>query len=87
MGAQGPMNTWAMGNLKLLRTKKGWTQQDLATNAKVNVGTVSRLERGSGPLPKAGTVVKLATALGVEPEALWTDPAAASGDQAAVSRE
>jgi transcriptional regulator with XRE-family HTH domain len=74
------MNTWAMGNLKLLRTKKGWSQQDLATNAELNVGTVSRLERGTGPLPEAGTVAKLATALGVAPEALWTDPVT-TGDQ------
>jgi transcriptional regulator with XRE-family HTH domain len=79
------MNAWAMGNLKLLRTKKGWTQQDLADHAGVNVGTVSRLERGTGPLPEAPIVRKLAAALGVAPEALWTDPATggASGDQAA----
>jgi transcriptional regulator with XRE-family HTH domain len=81
------MNAWAMGNLKLLRTKKGWTQQDLATNAKVNVGTVSGLERGSGPLPKATTVVKLATALGVAPEELWTEPATTDDQAAGASVE
>jgi transcriptional regulator with XRE-family HTH domain len=71
-------NAWAMGNLRLLRTKKGWTQEVLADKADLNVGTVSRLERGTGPLPEATTVAKLATALGVEPEALWTDPATTS---------
>lgn len=81
------MSAWAMGNLKLLRTKKGWTQRDLAANAKVNVGTVSRLERGSGPLPEATTVVKLATALGVAPEALWTEPASADDQVAGAALE
>jgi transcriptional regulator with XRE-family HTH domain len=80
-------NAWAMGNLTLLRTRKGWTQEDLADKADLNVGTVSRLERGVGPLPKATTVAKLATALGVEPEALWTDPATTSEQAASTGVE
>src|SRR5215210_7606733 len=55
--------------LRELRQSRGLSQRDLSELAKVSSGTVYRLENGlRGAYP--GTVRKLATALGVAPEAL-----------------
>jgi transcriptional regulator with XRE-family HTH domain len=55
--------------LRDLRQSRGLSQRDLGELAKVSSGTVYRVENGlRGAYP--GTVRKLATALGVAPEAL-----------------
>ena len=55
--------------LKELRQSRGLSQRDLGELARVSSGTVYRVENGlRGAYP--GTVRKLATALGVAPEAL-----------------
>ena len=55
--------------LRELRHSKGLSQRELGELARVSSGTVYRLENGlRGAYP--GTVRKLATALGVAPEAL-----------------
>jgi transcriptional regulator with XRE-family HTH domain len=55
--------------LKEVRQSQGLSQRELAELARVSTGTVYRVETGQrGAYP--GTVRKLATALGVAPEAL-----------------
>jgi transcriptional regulator with XRE-family HTH domain len=55
--------------LREIRQSRGLSQRDLGELAKVSSGTVYRLENGlRGAYP--GTVRKLATALGVAPDAL-----------------
>jgi transcriptional regulator with XRE-family HTH domain len=55
--------------LRELRQSRGLSQRDLGELAKVSSGTVYRLENGlRGAYP--GTLRKLASALGVAPEAL-----------------
>ncbi len=55
--------------LRRLRQSRGLSQKDLGQLARVSPGTVYRVENGlRGAYP--GTVRKLATALGVAPEAL-----------------
>ncbi len=74
-----------MRNLKRLRVQRGLTQEELAELAKVSLDTVARLERmaPSAPLPRPGTVRKLAEALEVEPLELWGEDATARDRQAA----
>jgi transcriptional regulator with XRE-family HTH domain len=57
------------GRLKALRSAKGWTQQELADKAGLTPAFLSYLENGSrsGSLE---SLLKLATALGAEPEQL-----------------
>jgi transcriptional regulator with XRE-family HTH domain len=56
--------------LRRQRARQAWTQEELAQEAGVGVGTISRLEAGMwGAYPK--TVRKLAAALGVEPRCLY----------------
>jgi transcriptional regulator with XRE-family HTH domain len=55
--------------LRELRRSRGLSQKELGELARVSSGTIYRLENGlRGAYP--GTVRKLATALGVAPEAL-----------------
>ena len=55
--------------LRELRQSKGLSQKNLGQLARVSPGTIYRVENGlRGAYP--GTVRKLATALGVAPEAL-----------------
>lgn len=57
-------------DLRRQRGRRAWTQEELAQEAGVGVGTISRLEAGRwGAYPK--TVRKLAAALGVEPVELY----------------
>lgn len=58
-----------MHRLRQLRREAALTQEDLAREAGVSIGTVIRLERGSRE-PFPSTVRKLAAALGVRPQAL-----------------
>jgi transcriptional regulator with XRE-family HTH domain len=54
------------------RGKKGWTQVELseATKPKVDVSTISRIERGKPTRVRANTLRALAKALEVQPESL-----------------
>src|SRR5271166_3313902 len=54
------------------RRKKGWTQVELseATKPKVDVSTISRIERGKPTRVRANTLRALTKALDVQPESL-----------------
>lgn len=54
------------------RRKKGWTQVELseATKPKIDVSTISRIERGKPTRVRANTLKALAKALDVRPESL-----------------
>jgi transcriptional regulator with XRE-family HTH domain len=55
--------------LKALRIENALTQQELADKARLNITTVTRLERNQTE-PHMPTVRKLAAALGVHPREL-----------------
>jgi transcriptional regulator with XRE-family HTH domain len=50
--------------VRRLREQRGVTQEDLAHDAQVTTGTLSKLERGQSD-PAFSTIVKVAAALGV----------------------
>ena len=54
------------------RRKKGWTQVELseATKPKIDISTISRIERGKPTRVRANTLTALAKALDVHPESL-----------------
>ena len=56
-------------NLRHARKVAGISQEELADRCELHRTEVSLLERG-GREPRLGTMVKLATALGTDPEAL-----------------
>jgi transcriptional regulator with XRE-family HTH domain len=56
-------------NLQRARHKFGISQEELAFRAALHPKTISKFERG-GCGPRAEVVVKLATVLGIKPEAL-----------------
>jgi transcriptional regulator with XRE-family HTH domain len=56
-------------NLRRARQAAGISQEELAERCEIHRTEVSLLERG-GREPRLGTMVKLAVALGAEPEAL-----------------
>lgn len=56
-------------NLRRARRAAGISQEELAKRCEIHRTEVSLLERG-GREPRLGTMVKLAIALGTEPEAL-----------------
>ena len=58
--------------IKELRQAKGWTQQELADQAKVTRATVNRLENGRQTLIDLDVLERLAGALGVTPGLLIT---------------
>lgn len=60
-----------MDGFELLRHRRraGWTQRELAERARVNVRTVTRIERGLA-VPNVATMTRLADALGVPLAAL-----------------
>ena len=45
------------------RTRRGWSQADLARNAGVSQATISRIEEGKVRSPRLGVLRKLASAL------------------------
>lgn len=64
---------WDSGTeLAQLREERGLTQWALASRSGVSRATIQRLEAGLRE-PRAGTREKLAAALDVEPEWIWTD--------------
>jgi len=56
--------------LKKFRKIAGFSQQQLAAKAGVDLAVISRLERGLKRAPSYETVVRLARALNLEPEEL-----------------
>ena len=59
------MNTTFADTLKILRTKKGLTQAQLASAMFVNYSTISKWESGNR-LPDAAMITRLARVLGVD---------------------
>ncbi|WP_017667626.1 helix-turn-helix transcriptional regulator [Sandarakinorhabdus sp. AAP62] len=57
------------------RRERGWTQDDLSSHAQISVDMISRIEAGATGA-RFTTIAKLATALGVEPEELFSPRAA-----------
>lgn len=55
--------------LRALREAKGLSLEDVAARAGMHFTAVGRLERGARE-PKLGTILRLAKALGVEPDEL-----------------
>lgn len=55
--------------MRRLRLRAGLSQEELADAAGLHPTEVSRLERGVRE-PRLGTIVRMARALGVKPEAL-----------------
>lgn len=53
-------------NLKAARTKRGWTQEELAEHSGVQAGEISRMEASKRD-PQVSTLLKLAAALEVPP--------------------
>ena len=60
---------WLGDRVRRLREEQALTQAELAERSGVSLSTVSRLEQTSWPV-RAGTIRKLAKALGVSPTAL-----------------
>jgi transcriptional regulator with XRE-family HTH domain len=60
--------------IKLLRTRRGLSQEEFAKLAGMTIETLSRLENDRGPMPRATSVRKVAQALGVEALDLWLTP-------------
>ena len=57
-------------NLRAARGRLGLTQHELCLRATVSIGLIRRLEGGDTQKPHAGTLPKLATALGISVESL-----------------
>jgi transcriptional regulator with XRE-family HTH domain len=56
-----------MTTLWTLRTRRGWTQDDLAQRSKIPQNTIARLEGDRSVQPRWQTVLALAKALAVDP--------------------
>jgi transcriptional regulator with XRE-family HTH domain len=56
--------------VKRLRTRRGWSQRDLAKRARITQAYISQLEGGRKSNPTMAAVTRLAKALGVSPAAL-----------------
>lgn len=56
-----------------LRYAKGWGPDDLATRAQISRTALYQIESGKTEVPRAGTLRRIARALGVSPEALLRD--------------
>jgi transcriptional regulator with XRE-family HTH domain len=65
--------------LRELRERRGWTRVQLGVYADVSTATVSQAESGKRT-PNAETLVKLASALGVEPGDFFLEPASPKAD-------
>lgn len=60
--------------IKDLRTRKGFSQENLSEESKLSLRTIQRIEKGES-VPRGDTLIKLTQALGVTPDDLleWTD--------------
>ena len=56
--------------LRELREDKWWTQAQLSKASGVNRSTIVEIEGGKNPHPRTGTILALAKALEVDPNAL-----------------
>jgi DNA-binding XRE family transcriptional regulator len=63
--------------LREFRQKLGFTQQELTQTAGVSIATLVLIEK-YGHLPGEAVQIKIASVLGVKPEAIW--PAKVSND-------
>lgn len=61
-------------HLKTARERKGWTQEQLAAASGLSQATISNLEANPESRPAFDTVVDLAKALGLDPQALRFGP-------------
>jgi XRE family transcriptional regulator of biofilm formation len=61
--------------VKLLRLGRGWSMGKLADKSGLTVGYISKLEGGKYKLPRAETLQKLCSALGIPLESLVSDQA------------
>lgn len=75
-----------MHRLRTLRLEQAWTQEDLARESDVSVGTIARLETGVRSAYPS-TVKKLARALRVEPRVLVNCGPAGTPGEAAKAAE
>ena len=57
-------------NIKLIRTKQGLTQDDLAKKADIKYSTLTKIEGGVVTKPSVQTIAKIAKSLGLSIEAL-----------------
>jgi transcriptional regulator with XRE-family HTH domain len=55
-----PREKMLKDNIKNLRIKKGWSQQDLAVKAGLSYNAVTKLEQGAAIYPRLDTLLKLA---------------------------
>ncbi|WP_405199081.1 DUF4870 domain-containing protein [Christiangramia sp. LLG6405-1] len=60
--------------VKDLRTRKGFSQENLSEESKLSLRTIQRIEKGE-TVPRGDTLIKLTQALGVTPDDLleWAD--------------
>jgi transcriptional regulator with XRE-family HTH domain len=61
-------------HLRTLRTRRGWTQDDLCKRSKVPQNSISRLEREASARPTLQTVLALAKAFAVDPLSIEFGP-------------
>jgi transcriptional regulator with XRE-family HTH domain len=54
-------------SIKEERTRRGWTQTDLAYHSRLSAAEISRIESGRLK-PSKGQIERIARALGVKPE-------------------
>jgi len=66
-------------NLRLMRKKKGWTQQELATKTGIKLAHISTLENKDSD-PKLSTIYKLMEALGCTANELLLSEVMQGGD-------
>ena len=57
-------------NLRRLREDKGWSQRQLADRAGVHKAVIADVEAGKTKIPAYDRLVRIARALGVDPETL-----------------
>jgi transcriptional regulator with XRE-family HTH domain len=63
-----------MTALRTLRTRRGWTQEDLCRRSRIPQNSISRLERDRSARPRFETVRALAKAFAVDPVSIAFGP-------------
>jgi transcriptional regulator with XRE-family HTH domain len=63
-----------MTALRTLRTRRGWTQDDLCQRSRIPQHTISRLERDRSARPRFQTVLALAKAFKIDPLSIAFGP-------------
>ncbi|MFD0931795.1 DUF4870 domain-containing protein [Psychroflexus salinarum] len=69
------MNNQNLANkIKDLRTRKGFSQEQLSEESRLSLRTIQRIEKGES-IPRGDTLIKLTQALGVTPDDVleWTE--------------